>query len=227
MVDLYGGHPAVMPKEAVQTGAAAVAEIPISHAGRARWLAEYTMGIATVSTDVGAPIPSHASVPGHDHSGGQFGVPITRPYWSCAYGYPSAALITSGISNGKAPQATMKTTAVSGAVAYLFSGALKHIWIPGCASDGAHYLGRLILEIYTDVAITVYVSVQGRPIGGGSSYSKALNVGFNDVEVDDWVNLRPGAFNRIPLRVWIQGTVASNTTVSLCSISLNQGSAAP
>lgn len=223
MVDYYGGHPNIPRQADVQTGAAAVSEIIAAHAGRARWLAEWVLGEKTGS-EAAAPIPSHSpGAPGHDHSGGIMGTPIVRPYWSCAFGLPNSALTTSAITNGRAPQATVKTTAGTGEKAWLFNGTLKHIVIPGCPRDGVHYRARLTAEVHADVGITLYVNT--RP--GQANYTQSLSVGYNDVTPSDVIDLVPGVLNRIPLEIWVQGTVASNTIVTLCSLALNQVESVP
>lgn len=225
MVDLYGSHPAIPANVDTQTGAPANAEIAIALSGRARFLSEYVMGELTTGSEPAAPVTAHANAPGHTHSGGADGQGIVRPYWSASYGYPDALLTTSTITNGRAPAATIRNgapAAASGEKAYMFNGSVRNFWIPGGASDSLHNRGKLTAEIYTDTAITAYFSVRG-----DTSYSKALSVGFNDITVDNYVDLVPGTLNSLPLEIWTQGTAAANTITTLCSFALNQISSSP
>lgn len=226
MVDYYGGHPAIPAKEKVQTGAAAVSDLLVAHASRARWLAEFTYGAAISGVEPSCPTPAHSTQPGHDHSGGgSGGTPIVRPLWSCSMGYDATLFAAGGWggNGGAAPSGYLTTGSVYGERAYVLNNtALKSVFIPGCAKDGCYFTGQVVLSVYASAAVTLYVEI------GGVRSTQALSAAAHaDWAITNQVSLRPGTYNRIPLVAWIQGTVAANVIVSVEGISINQIATTP
>lgn len=223
MADLYGALTALPASADACTGAAASADLIRTHASRARWLSEWVMGEITDGVVTCAPTPAHSKdAPGHDHSGGLVGgTPIVRPLWSASFGYPDASLTTNLIDNGRAPAATLLSTAASGQKAFVFGpGVLRNVWIPGCARDSiAHRKGAVVISVYASHAATLYVQCQDSAV-----FSQVLTAAaFNDIELSDPVQLIPGERNHIPLTIWIKGSTGGSTwVVTLCSITINQ-----
>lgn len=226
MADLYGGQKAIPKASEARSGAAASADLILAHASRARWMAEYTFGVALDGVAPVAPVPAHSTAPGHTHSGGIDGTPITREMWGADYGMPDASLTSAGINNARAPAATLLSTALSGEKAFVMHPCiLASIKPPGCPKDStAHRRAKMILSIYASHAATLYVQVQNAAL-----YSKVLNAAaFQDLELDDDVLLIPGEYNDIPFSAWIQGTTSGATwVVTLCGWSINQYQTTP
>lgn len=224
MVDYYGGHPAIPEKEKVQTGAAAVSDLLVAHAARARWLAEFTYGAAISGVEPSCPPPAHSMVPGHSHAGGSDGTPICRPLWTCGMGYDATLAAASGWNGSVGgPSGYLTTGSAAGERAYVINQtALKHVMINGCPPDGCYYTGQVVISVYASAAVTLYVEING--VRSTQALSAAA---FADVAPTAQVSLRPGQYNRIPLVAWIQGTVAANVYVSVTGISINQVSTTP
>lgn len=219
----YGGRVPALPTSMVQTGAPARSEIVINQASRARALYETVAGGVATGMTPCAPNPAHAALPGHDHSGGVFGVPIVRPYASWVFGYEDVTL-GANVTNGRAPQSTITSATGSGEKAFLFRDALKHVWVPGCAPDGAHTKGVFRVVLYASAAVNVYFQYGTNR----ATYSTALASGRNVVVPTTVCQLNPGAFNRIPFECWLEGTGAgASITVALRSLSLNQTLSTP
>ena len=221
-VGYYGGRAPALPTTMVQSGAPARSDIVINQASRARALYEMLSGGPVAGMTPCAPLPAHSGVPGHDHSGGVFGTPIVRGYSSWVFGYEDATL-GANVTNGRAPQSTVTNATRSGQRAYIFRDALKHIWIPGSAPDGAHVKGRLRAVFYSSGTVTVFMKYGT----AGNTFSKSLAAGRNVADVTPNCRLRPGSFNRIPMEVWIEGDGVNTFTVALRSLSLNQISNSP
>lgn len=218
---------AVVPNASTTGGNPARAEILQTHAGRTRHLYEMLKGQALDNVPACAPSPAHApnGVPGHDHSGGIFGVPIVRTLYSAVFGYDDTYL-TTDVAGGRAPQMDLQAGDPSGAKRFIYQGDIKTVWIPGCASDGCYIDALLTLRMYASAAADLHMVWSS---GGFTTpeQTRTTGTGLDLWSVSQRVALYPGRLGVASLTLWMEGTGGSGPTVSLLAMGLHQTKTAP
>lgn len=215
------------PSGATGCGAKGRADILAILAGHTRHIYEATVGdYVTISgTDYTpcAPISPHGdSYPGHDHSGGRYGTPITRNLWSCVWGGDDTELST-GIQQGRAPSGTV-TSAETQAV--IINTDIRTLWIPNCAVDGVYRKAALRILVRASAACSATVEVRTHGLGDLTPSNFTLGVGDNTLTVGN-VALRPGRLQNILFFVRANYTTATPATVTVKSAALLQTVSTP
>lgn len=229
MVRYYGSN-VIFPTRQAQAGAQAKTELLQSHAGRAKWLYEYTNGAVSSGAEPSAAKTFHTGTPGHDHSGGIMGTPILRPLFCTILGGPGSTMGAS-VTYWRAPNATALNTAASGTKYSCFSGSFKHVWVPYSPPDGAHTLGEISMVFFgsnVSCTFTVYAAYGNGSIQTNDSYTTGAP-GASEFVVDfnNKVQLNPGKFNTIMLDVWVEPPGLGTTYLELMSVSINQYQTTP
>lgn len=210
-------------------GAKARAELLANLAGNTRHAHEFTNGVLTTIGSVTyppcAPISPHGKyLPGHDHSGGRYGVPITRNMWSAWWGGDETMLTNTGTNvellQGQAPYAEVDAATTE---ATFVNTEIRTTWIPNCSVDGAHHHAAMHLRVYcTGNASVSLVIITSR--GRWAPTAEAVVAGLNTVTFSSvrGAMLKPGALQRAQLVIKLNYTSGVVANGSLLSASLLQ-----
>ena len=227
MANVLGGR-IFMPLSNAQTGAQLKADLVQCHSSRARYFAEFAAGQNVMDDTVTpcAPTPPHSVKPGHDHSGGLMGTPIIRPLFSAVFGGINTALSTA-VTYGRAPCARVTAADVDRNM-MIFDGAFKHVWVPGCPTDGAHFSAIVQATAWLELGGAGSSQTLHTMYGNGSLVHSGsgtmVDTEYTSMIFTEPLLLKPGQFNTVMFRAWLVPSNAITMTVHLLSVSINQTS---
>ncbi len=178
-----------------------------------RFLYEYVCGVraSTTTPQCAPPTPLWGYTnPGHDHSGGVFGVPQKHTVFQQSWGYDDSGV---GLYC-EAPRVTDAMTAP----AEIINGKIGPLWVP----PGVKYrnLQAEILLRCTGAGCTYVVTVTN-PDGGTTTATAAIGTGNTTVVLPDYVHMVPGALQFITLSV-VCTSLTATAEVYLLQFALHQ-----